>query len=78
MIHKRYMGVNYFDRENLSELGFDDDADGEYIRRVLLPLIEQGTGPFFNNVDCQVAVLAVDGLLLPISITSRNATVKNA
>ena len=72
------MGVNYFDHENLSELGFTDDADGKYARRVLLPLIEQGTRPFFNNVDCQVAVLEVDGLLLPISITSTNAAVKNA
>ena len=51
------MGVNYFDHENLSELGFADDADGKYARRVLLPLIEQGTRSFFNNVDCQVAVL---------------------
>ena len=72
------MGVNYFDHENLSELNFADDADGKYARRVLLPLIEQGTRPFFNNVDCQVAVLEVDGLLLPISITSKDATVKNA
>ena len=72
------MGVNYFDHENLSELNFADDADGKYARRVLLPLIEQGTRSFFNNVDCQVAVLEVDGLLLPISITSKDATVKNA
>ena len=72
------MGVNYFDHENLSELGFTDDADGKYARCVLLPLIEQGTRPFFNNVDCQMAVLEVDGLLLPISITSKNAAVKNA
>ena len=72
------MGVNYFDHENLSELNFADDADGKYARRVLLPLIEQGTRPFFNNVDCQMAVLEVDGLLLPISITSKNAAVKNA
>ena len=72
------MGINYFDHENLSELNFADDADGKYARRVLLPLIEQGTRSFFNNVDCQVAVLEVDGLLLPISITSKDATVKNA
>lgn len=72
------MSVKYFDQENLSGLSFADDDHGKYARRVLLPLIEKGTRHFFDNVDCRVAVLAVDGLLLPISVTSKNAVLKNS
>ena len=72
------MEVRYFDDDNLSELDFGADDTGEYARRVLTPLILQGSQPFFNNVDCKVRVLAVDGMLLPISITSQDSVVKNS
>ena len=78
IVHNRFMGLRYFDQNNLSELEFPADANGEYARRVLEPLLQQGTQRFFNNVDCEVAVLSVDGMLLPISITSQNAAVKNS
>lgn len=78
MVHNRAMGVNYFDCKNLSELEFAEDANGEYAKRVLVPLVMQGPRRFFDNVDCEVGVLEVDGVLLPISITSDNARVKNA
>ena len=78
IVHNRGMGVRYFDETNLSELDFATDANGEYARRVLVPLIEQGPQRYFDNVDCKVGVLVVDGNLLPISITSQNSVVKNA
>ena len=78
IVHNPCMEANYFDQDNLSELDFAADADGEYACRVLLPLIQQGSQRFFNNVDCKVGVLKVDGMLLPISITSKNSVVKNS
>ena len=78
IVHNRCMGVSYFDETNLDELNFATDTNGEYARRVLVPLIEQGSQRFFDNVDCKVGVLEVDGLLLPVSITSQNSAVKNS
>ena len=72
------MEVTYFDQDNLSELDFAADANGEYARRVLVPLIKQGSQRYFKNVDCKIGVLAVDGMLLPISVTSKNSAVKNS
>jgi hypothetical protein len=63
------MKVKYFDKNNLSELGCNDGADAQYARSVLVPLIENGVSRYFANVDCEMALLSVEGKLIPISIT---------
>lgn len=67
-----------YDRSNIDTLRFPDTFDGQYAKRLLLPLILNGTRHFFDNVDCEIQLLVVGDSFIPISITQANADVKNS
>ena len=70
--------MQHFDRNNIDNLRFPDTFNGAYAKRLLLPLIRKGTLHFFDNVDCEIQILMIEGELIPISITEANPQVKNS
>ncbi|MEZ4886634.1 MAG: hypothetical protein R3E32_18040 [Chitinophagales bacterium] len=70
--------MEHFDKTTIHTLSFPDTFNGQYAKRLLLPLIEKGTLPFFANVDGKIELLKVAGEFIPISITEPRAKVKNS
>ncbi len=60
--------VTLYDAGNLGELSWPDSVDGDYARRFLTPLIQEGVTPYVANVATRMCVLRVDDLVLPFTV----------
>lgn len=64
------MKAELFTRENIAALDWPSTPDGEYARRYLLPMIQDGPQTYIRNVhNTQVMIAKVDETLLPITVT---------
>jgi len=70
--------MQHFDKTNIHTLIFPNTFNGQYAKKLLLPLIQKGTLQFFDNVDCEIELLKMENELIPISITAPKAKVKNS
>ncbi|MGB0929142.1 MAG: hypothetical protein ACPGVB_00100 [Chitinophagales bacterium] len=70
--------MQHFNQTNIHSLSFPDTFNGQYAKRLLLPLIKKGTLQFFDNVDCKIELLVVNNEFIPISITQAKAKIKNS
>lgn len=70
--------MQHFNQTNIDTLSFPDTFNGQYAKRLLLPLIKKGTLHFFDNVDCKIELLRVNDELIPISITQAHTKIKNS
>jgi hypothetical protein len=60
--------MRLFARDDLDRIPWPDTADGAYARRVLAPLMRQGTAAYIANVEAEVRVLVAGQLVLPVAI----------
>lgn len=60
--------IQLYDKTNIHELSWPESEDGEYARKFLQPLIENGVQHYIENVDTKLLVLKIDDLVLPITV----------
>src|ERR671917_234317 len=60
--------MDLFSRDDLDRIPWPDTADGDYARRVLAPLMRQGTRAYIANADAEVRVLVAGPLVLPLVV----------
>ena len=61
--------IHLYNQTNIGALDWPATVDGDYARRYLLPFIQTGPSAYIANVQTQMAVLRVDDVLLPITVT---------
>ena len=61
-----------FDATNLGTLKWPESHDGQYAKKYLSPLVEQGISPFIKNVSASMQVLKIDDIVLPVIIATDN------
>jgi hypothetical protein len=60
--------IKLFDAKNLNECPWNQAANGHYAQRFLTPFIQNGVATYIENVLTEMRVLAMDDLILPITI----------
>jgi hypothetical protein len=64
--------VQLFDLSNIDSLAWPENEDGRSAKAFLEPMIKQGTGHFVDNVQTQMHVLAINNLVLPLTVNEDN------
>jgi predicted ATP-grasp superfamily ATP-dependent carboligase len=64
----RPMGL--FARSDLDRIAWPANFDGDRARRLLAPLIRDGTRAYIHNVEAEVRALVGEGLVFPIAIVN--------
>ena len=70
--------LTLYDRTTLAAIPWPATPDGDYARRVLEPLVREGTLPFIANVDAEVRVLVVGDVVVPVVINAPRPTLVNS
>ncbi len=65
------MKLMLYDQSNINQLPWPKTGDGDYALRYLFPMVTRGASSFIDNADTEFQVLAIDDLILPVSITDR-------
>jgi hypothetical protein len=60
--------MHLFARDELDRVPWPADADGDYARRVLTPLVREGASKYIANVNAEVRVLVAGPLVLPVAV----------
>jgi hypothetical protein len=60
--------VAVHDRNTLGDLIWPDTPDGQYAKKFLTPLIQEGSDKFVANVRTEMKVLKIDDWIFPITI----------
>ncbi|TNJ68007.1 GNAT family N-acetyltransferase [Paenibacillus hemerocallicola] len=63
--------IALYDRESIGTFAWPQTEDGLYARSYLLPLLERHSETFVANVRTRLYVLAVDDLVLPVTVNER-------
>lgn len=61
--------VALYQQDNIAALRWPLTPDGDYARRYLLPLLQNGPPAYIANIHTQLAVLQVDDVALPLTLT---------
>lgn len=64
--------IELYSRETISALVWPSSDFGRFAQEYLTPLIENGVGGYIANVETELCVLAIDDLVLPVSITTES------
>lgn len=59
-----------YDHSNLNQLSWPKSFDGDYAFRYLFPIVSQGANFFIDNTLTEVCILAIDDIVLPITINN--------
>lgn len=62
------MGVEIVCAGSALDAAWPSTEDGEYARRVLVPLMTEGVRPFIDNVSAEQQAAIIDGAVLPLTI----------
>lgn len=57
-----------YDKHQLEACPWPQTPDGQYAQKFLTPLIQRGVSKYIENVQTDMRVLVMDGLVLPITI----------
>ncbi len=60
--------IQLYNKDVLPDLQWPQTPDAEYARSYLTPMIQDGVSPYIVNCDTEMMVLAVDDLVLPVTI----------
>lgn len=60
--------IELFDKSNVDELNWPETHEGQFAKKMLLPMIKNGIEPYFENVKAKMNLILIDGLVLPITI----------
>ena len=64
------MKAELFTRENIASLDWPSTPDGNYARRYLLPMTQDGPQKYIRNVhNTELMVAKIEDVILPISVT---------
>jgi hypothetical protein len=63
--------VSLYDRSNIDSLILPDSEVGNLVKNYWIPLMKLGTSQSIENVNTQALVLAIDDLVLPVTINDR-------
>ncbi|QGQ99650.1 GNAT family N-acetyltransferase [Paenibacillus psychroresistens] len=66
--------ITLYDKGNIAELVWPDTEDGQYARRYLMPLVQHSVSDYFQNVQTKLMILALDHLIIPITINDKEYT----
>ncbi|MDW7690200.1 hypothetical protein R9C00_24450 [Flammeovirgaceae bacterium SG7u.111] len=72
------MEIKLFDKRNIEELAWESFSNGQEAKAYLLPLIQEGTQAFIDNLIAEVSVLAAGKTLLPIVKPQRKTKIPNS
>lgn len=65
--------LHLYNRENIAQAKFPGTEDGEYAKRYLVPIVEQGPGFYIDNVFGEMTVLIIDErYVLPVFVPEIN------
>ena len=65
------MKVAIYNREQVEEIPWPKNADGEYARVFLTPMLKDGTKKYIENVDTELHVIVVGDKVAPMTLNSR-------
>ncbi|HLO02261.1 MAG TPA: hypothetical protein VK191_04030, partial [Symbiobacteriaceae bacterium] len=60
--------MRLYDGASISQLPWPQTPDGEYARRLLTPLMQEGVPPFIANLQTKLLALHLDDLVLPVTV----------
>jgi hypothetical protein len=60
--------MHLFTRADIDRIPWPANAEGDRARRVLIPLMREGTRSYIANVEAEVRVLVADDIVLPVAI----------
>ncbi|HRD56007.1 MAG TPA: hypothetical protein PLC42_06380 [Parachlamydiaceae bacterium] len=60
--------IQFFDKANIDELTWPETHEGQFSKKILLPMIKNGIEPYFENVKGILSLILIDGVVLPITI----------
>lgn len=60
--------MQLFSRDDIDRIPWPDNTEGDRARRILVPLMREGTRAYIANVECAVAVVVSDEVVLPLAI----------
>ncbi|HLP92349.1 MAG TPA: hypothetical protein VK184_27620 [Nostocaceae cyanobacterium] len=63
--------VCLYNQDNIDKLVLPETEVGNLIKSYWLPLMKAGSSTFINNVNTQLLVIAVDDLVLPVTVNSK-------
>lgn len=62
------MKIGIYDESNIGSCPWPANPDGQYAKKFLSPIIKKGVAHFIDNIQTEMRVLIVDGVVLPITI----------
>lgn len=65
------MNMKLYDKTNINDLNWSEFKNGNMYKSYLTPFIKHGVSTFIKNVDTTFLILAVDDLLLPLTINEK-------
>lgn len=68
------MEINFFDKNNIDKIEFNDTFEHTSIRDYFLPLIKEGTKKYISNVETEVNLLRIDDEIIPLTINEKEYT----
>ena len=69
------MELKLYDKNNIAELPFIDNYDAKYATSYLVPMINNGVEKYFDNVQGDMKILAIDNIwLIPVFVPKINRT----
>lgn len=63
--------MKLYNQSEIKSLEWPNTENGQLAKELILPMIEEGTEPFFHNVSTQLLVLKFDDIVLPITVNDR-------
>ena len=60
--------INLYDATSIDSLTWPSGVEGDYAKKYLTPLIKDGVKHYLKNVDTELKVLTIRGMVIPITI----------
>lgn len=60
------MNVNYFSKENIHLLSWENFKNGEYVKNYFGPFFEESSS-YIKNIQTEIGIIAIDHLLIPFT-----------
>jgi len=60
--------IKLFDENNIDEIKWPNNFEGQYAKSYLTPLIKNGTDSYITNVKTKLMVLTIDNIVIPITV----------
>lgn len=62
--------IELFNSDNIDQLVWPETKEGDFAKKLLLPLIKNGVQPYFDNVKTTMMAIKIDDFVLPITVNT--------